>query len=155
VTVRIPGKGRQANQKRTSSACPGMSEKCRFCCKSRFVKVVKILGAPGAFFSYGSEGPHRRTLNSQAISAVRLRLYESSDAVHSKNSLKIRTDATFDFCNNIGTKRTRSAKMSGLGCKTGTMATDGDLGLWTRSGSRASHAKPDMFNIAGSPLAKC
>ena len=35
VTVRIPGKGRQANQKRTSSACPGMSEKCRFCCKSQ------------------------------------------------------------------------------------------------------------------------
>ena len=29
MTVRIPGKGHQANQKRTSSACPGMSEKCQ------------------------------------------------------------------------------------------------------------------------------
>jgi hypothetical protein len=75
--------------------------KVRFCCKSRFAKIVKILGAAGAFFSYGSEGPHRRTLNSQAISAARLRLYESSVALHSKNSPKIRTDATFDFCNKI------------------------------------------------------
>jgi hypothetical protein len=69
----------------------------RFCCKSRFAKIVKILRAAGAFFSYGSEGPHRRTLNSQAISAARLRLYESSVALHAMNSPKIRTDATSDF----------------------------------------------------------
>jgi hypothetical protein len=80
-----------------------------FCCKSRFAKIVKILRAAGAFFSYGSEGPHRRTLNSQAISAARLRLYESSVALHSKNSPEIRTDATFDFYNKIGAKRTYDA----------------------------------------------
>jgi hypothetical protein len=38
---------------------------------------------------------------------MRLRLLESSIASRFKVSPKIRTDATFDFCNSIGAKRTR------------------------------------------------
>jgi hypothetical protein len=33
VTVRIPGKGRQANQKRTSSACPACPKSADFVAK--------------------------------------------------------------------------------------------------------------------------
>ncbi len=102
-------------RKRTLPDRPGWSVQCRFCCKSRFAKVVKILTAAGAFFSYGSEGPHRRTPNSQAISAARLGLYESSVALHAKNSPKIRTDATSDFCNKICQKWKWAQKKRGVG----------------------------------------
>jgi hypothetical protein len=64
-------------------------------------KVLKILRAAGTFFAYGFEGPHCLTQNSWATSVARLTLSESSIALCFEASPKIRTDATFDFCNTI------------------------------------------------------
>jgi hypothetical protein len=64
-------------------------------------KVLKILRAAGTFFAYGFEGPHRLTQNSWATSVARLTLSESSIALCFGAPPKIRTDATFDFCNTI------------------------------------------------------
>jgi hypothetical protein len=61
----------------------------------------KILKAAGAAFVQRCEGPHRLTLNSQAASTTRLRLYESTIASRFVFSRKIRDHATFDFCNTI------------------------------------------------------
>jgi hypothetical protein len=49
-------------------------------------------------------GPSLRTINSQATSTTRLRLYESAIASRFVFSRKIRDPATFDFCNTINTK---------------------------------------------------
>jgi tetratricopeptide (TPR) repeat protein len=66
----------------------------------------KFCGLQARLSCKNVRGPHRLTLNSQATSVVRLRLYESAIASRFVFSRKIRRPATFDFCNTIGTFRT-------------------------------------------------
>ena len=62
----------------------------------------KFCGLQARLWCKDVREPHRLTLNSQATSVVRLRLYESAIASCFVFSRKIRRPATFDFCNNIG-----------------------------------------------------
>ena len=77
--------------------------------------VAKARFAPGSKISAGCrrgfrvkmcEGPHRLTLNSQATSVTRLKLYELATTPWFMFSRKIRSPATFDFCNKICQERT-------------------------------------------------
>jgi hypothetical protein len=78
----------------------------RYCCKSLFGVGTKILRAADAFSGRRREGPYRFIQNRSRTSVVALK--SEAAAEKSKDQLwrDFRGFSIFDFCNNIGTKRT-------------------------------------------------
>src|SRR5271170_2183020 len=79
------------------SASPSIVLQKSFCTDDQ-----KFCGLQARLSCKDVRGPHRLTLNSQATSVTRLRLYESAIASRFVFSRKIPRPATFDFCNTIG-----------------------------------------------------
>src|SRR5580693_9427590 len=91
-------------QQRITIRRPDCALWVRLCCKSRFALMTKNSAGYRRGFRVKMWGPYRLTLNSQATSVTRLRLYESAIASRFVFSREIRSPATFDFCNTITPK---------------------------------------------------
>ena len=83
---------------------------CRFCADI-VAKVflgcrTKILRATDAFYARRREGPHRFTRNRSRTSVVALKSDAAAEKSNDQLSRHFPGRSIFDFCNNIGTKRT-------------------------------------------------
>src|SRR5580693_6429048 len=101
-------------QQRITIRRPDCALWVRLCCKSRFALRTKNSAGYRRGFRVKMWGPYRLTLNSQATSVTRLRLYESAIASRFVFSREIRSSATFDFCNTIIRKQTGAPQHSAL-----------------------------------------
>jgi len=101
----------------STSRPPGESVPGRLCCKSRFAPVLKNSKGYGRGIRVKMRGASSRHVKligdfSSAIEVIRI-----GDFFPLRIFAKIRSPATFDFCNTIGPKRPRQlcAFVSGVG----------------------------------------